>query len=240
MRRTQNELWEVARSDAFLALLLIFLLTGCGDLTSGGYGEVEVSVVSDPILIGAEGVPLNALNSGEMAAYLAAYSSVPLAGSPADGFERSNQLSDAESAAEGTVRLRTRVFLRRGARGWIEVTPGIREISLTLHEGEEGHLSTTRIPAGSYDGVRVDFRFVQAEVDEGLLIQGDTIRGPVSVSIPADGLAVFFPIRVNVSSDARTSILLEIRAQEWLRKATRIGRTVSREDFEAEVGLELR
>jgi hypothetical protein len=60
------------------------------------------------------------------------------------------------------------------------------------------------------------------------------------VSIPADGLAVFFPIRVNVSSDARTSILLEIRAQEWLRKATRIGRTVSREDFEAEVGLELR
>jgi len=256
MRRSQNELWEVARSDAgrqrgnvlrraasaalFLALLLIFLLTGCGDLTSGGYGEVEVSVVSDPVMLAAVGVRLDALNIEELANYLVASSTNGSGRSPTEGFERSNQLSDAQTAAEGSVSLRTRVFLRRGARGWLEVTPGVREISVSLHEGEERQLSTTRIPAGRYDAVRVDFSFVQAEVEQGLLIQGDTVSGPISVAIPTRGLAVLFPVQVTVSSDARTSLLLEIRAQQWLRKASRAGRFVTGEDFEAEVGLEVR
>jgi hypothetical protein len=133
-----------------------------------------------------------------------------------------------------------RVFLRRGTRAWIEVTPGLRELAVSLHDGEEELLATTRLPAGRYDAVKVDFRLVEAEVERGLVIQGDTLRGPIAVAIPAEGITVIFPQRVDVSSDARTSILLQIRAQEWLRKANRVGRTVTREDFEAEVRLELR
>jgi hypothetical protein len=231
---------KAASATLCLALLILLLLSGCGDLTSGGYGDVDVSVVSDPIPVGAGSALLGGMPTLDSAPDPAAFSTDRSGAPNVGGLERSNQLSDAGSAAEGSVRLRMRVFLRRGTRAWIEVTPGLRELAVSLHDGEEELLATTRLPAGRYDAVKVDFRLVEAEVERGLVIQGDTLRGPIAVAIPAEGITVIFPQRVDVSSDARTSILRQIRAQEWLRKANRVGRTVTREDFEAEVRLELR
>lgn len=218
------------------AILLLLGLAGCGDLTSGGIGGVDVVVVSDPIAIGSEGEAATLESGTGSTSHTIALSEPwdPTRPPP------SNQLSDVVTSAEGSLRLTTRVYLRKGARGWLEVTPGLREILLSLHNGEEGIVAQSEVPAGRYDAVRVDFRFVEAEVDEGLVIQGDTVRGTIAVEVPTDGVSVFFNETVDVTDGSRTSILIQLRAQEWLRKANRVGRTVAADDFEEEIRLEIR
>jgi len=192
-----------ALAAAAVAVLPFLLVTGaCGDLTSGGFGELEVEMAADSL-------------SGD-----AAVASSLMAG------------SYASSLIEGTLTAQVRVFVRRGILDWEEVTDGAETLVLTLGEAGTGLVARDEFPAGRYDRVLIVFRRVEVEIVRGLVVDGDTIRGRVRVELEADRqIAIARLIDLVVRDGERTVLLMEMRASRWLLRVDRLRRVVEAVDF---------
>ena len=213
--------WTIRRCAGAIAAALPFLLVagGCGDLTSGGFGELEVEMAADSVPDGgATADPRTPFQSA--------------AGSDAAGAASLAGLDHASLILEGRLSAEVRVLVRRGVADWEEVTDGPQEVVLFLGEGGTGLVARDDFPAGRYDRVAIVFTRVEVDVVRGLVVDGDTIRGRIRVELESDRrIGIVRRLDLEVRQGRTSVLLLEMRASRWLRRVDRLRRVVDAVDF---------
>jgi len=191
-----------SRPGKGLLLALVLVLMGCGNLTSGGVGEVEIQVSPEEL-------------QGEASAAL-----VAMAG------------EDADFVLEGTLSVTVRAFVRERPGVWLEITDGPQEAVLPLDDPSFLVLARRELPARDYTASRVAFGRIRADITAGLVVDGDTITGDVRVRLGPDNLIVVEdtgPVRV--VRRRTVPVLLEMRTRRWVRLLDREERVVDEVDF---------
>ncbi len=70
--------------------------------------------------------------------------------------------------------------------------------------------------AGTYTALRMVFTEIEAEVDAGLVIGGDTITGPVDVEIEDVNLPVERSLDLRIGDGERVELLIDLNSESWL------------------------
>jgi hypothetical protein len=181
-------------------------LVGCGNLTSGGFGEVEVVLTSD-----------------EVAELQEAARSMVLADAEA---------TSHGSTVEGTLTVRVRSYARRGPGDFVELTDGVQEVTVSLSDPEPVEIARRPMPTGSYDAVRTFFGRIEANIESGLVIDGIPIIGTVPVDLsPTGTLSVVTLTGFEVVESTPTVVAIEMQSRVWLRLVDAVLRRVDLEDF---------
>lgn len=213
------------------------LLGGCGNLTSGGLGDVEVIVAVDSVPAG----DLLSQTAGGGAA---------LAFAGEDGFGSAAEFGAGDRVRapqvppepiEGTLTVRIQVYVLRSPLRWVEVTDGVQEVEMPLAGAVPVTLAQKSIPAGPYVSVRTVFRRVEADVERGLEVDGVAVTGPVPVDLgPQDRLVVERPVALDVTEGLTSSLAVDLHTMRWLRLLDRDRKRVSQEDFTGQLDLRRR
>jgi len=182
---------------------------GCGNVTSGGFGDVEVVLSSD-----------------EVEEFGQVVSSALLASSPGP------QATSHLGLIEGTLTIRVRSFARRGLADLVELTDGVQEITVSLSDPQPVEIARIPLPEGRYEGVRTFFGRIEANISRGLVIDGDTIRGTVTVDLgPAGNFSVVTLTPFEVQDGTPTVVAIEMQSRIWLRLVDAVLRRVDLDDF---------
>jgi hypothetical protein len=190
---------------------LAFAMTaagGCGNVTSGGFGDVQVLVSSDEV---------------EDVQEQAASAILTELGAPST--------TSYEESIVGTLSLSLRSFARRGVGDFVELTDGVQEVTLPLDDPAPVEVASRAMPAGRYDAVRTFFGHVEATIESGLVIDGQIIEGPVTVDLGEDGFSTVSYIGFDVWEDAPTVIAIDMQSPVWLRLVDVVLRRVDLDDF---------
>jgi hypothetical protein len=180
-------------------------LASCGNVTSGGVGDVEVVLTSGEV-IDLSATVQSALVSG-------------IARSTEDGIQ-------------GTLTVRVRSFARRRDGEFEELTDGVQELTLSLQDPEPVEIARRALSAGRYEAVRTFFSRIEAEVTSGLVIDGVPVEGTIPVDLGALGtLSVVDLNGFDVWEGAPTVITLEMQSRVWLRLVNAVARRVDLDDF---------
>lgn len=190
---------------ATLALFLLLAgggLGGCGNLTSGGVGEVDLYAAGDDPA---------AAGSSPTAPRMAPQQSAPI---------------------EGTLSLQIRSYIQSEGGDWIELTDGPTEVTVDLQGAQQSRIAGRAVTAGGYRRVRSVFGRVHAQVERGLLVDGEPVVGEVRVRLGnGDMITVEEPLVFELADGEAASLLLDLNAQLWLRLVDRIERRVATRDF---------
>lgn len=182
------------------ALALALALGGCGELTSGGLGEVEVYATADE-----------------------EEASQPTS-APALRAPGTSELL----LAEGQLAVRFQVFLQADSDGqWIELTDGVRDLTLTLSGGGERRAGVRFVSAGRYSRLRVVFHELEAFVTGGLIVDEVPVTGAIDVDLGAGTLTVEREVLIEVEGDERLDLLIDLNADVWLPTLSLATRTVA-------------
>lgn len=188
------------------ALILAVLMSACGNVTSGGLGEVEVLLSSDEV--------------AELQEAAAAMLLADAAG------------TSHGSSIEGTLTVRVRSYARRSVGDFVELTDGVQEVTLSLGDPEPVELARRPMPAGGYDAVRTFFGRIEADIRSGLVIDGEEITGVIPVDLGSGG--TFSAVTLtgfDVVEGAATIVAVEMQSRVWLRLVDAVLRRVDLEDF---------
>ncbi len=198
-----------------MTLSIGIILIGCGDLTSGGVGELEVIVAADSVPVAASAA------TSQMA-----YASFGMQAPP-----------DSPDI-QGALTLRIQVFVLRAPAQWIEVTDGVQEVVLEIGDPESETIARKSLPAGPYRAVRTLFRRVEANIRSGLEVDGEPIVGRIPVDLGlSDRLQVERILGLDVVDRDLSELVIDLHAERWLRRLDRDRRTVSQEHFQDELKL---
>lgn len=192
-----------------VALTCLLITGGCGNVTSGGFGDVEVVLSSDEV------EDLQEAATGMVLAEV---------GLPSTTSHGSN--------IQGTLTVRVRSFARRGPGDFVELTDGVQEVTVSLSDPEPVEIARRSLPAGSYDAVRTFFGRIEADVTGGLIIDGDPVIGTVRVDLGEDGsLSVVTVTGFEVWADAPAVVAIEMQSGIWLRLVDAVLGSVDVDDF---------
>lgn len=197
------------------------LLGGCGELTSGGLGEVEVyATANDP-----EAEP----------------SASTRAVAPAVG-DRPPIARQSAAEAEGLLIAELQAYLRSDAtEEWVEITDGPRDLTIDLEGRTERRAGVRFVTAGRYSRFRVVFHRVEADVTGGLIVDGLPILGTVTVDLGAQGtLTVERDVVLDVPADGAVDVVLYLNAGVWLPTLSVPTLTVAAAAFRDAVGVRVR
>lgn len=194
------------------ALALAGVAAGCGNVTSGGLGEVEV-----------------VMSSGEVEGGQTTADVMPTVLSEAlGGAEATSHLTELR----GTLTVRVRSFARARDGTFEEITDGVQEVVLSLEDPQPLEIARRSLPAGPYDAVRTFFGRIEANIEGGLIIDGRLVTGPVRVNLgPGGTLSIVDYTGFEVVEDQPTTIALEMHSRIWLRLADAVLQEVDVEDF---------
>lgn len=185
---------------------VLSFVTGCGNLTSGGFGEVEVILTSDEVTELQEEAR-----------------SIVLADAAA---------TSHGSTVEGTLTVRVRSYARRGLGDFVELTDGVQEVTVSLSDPQPVEIARRPLPAGSYDAVRTFFGRIEANIESGLVIDGVDIRGIVPVDLGSTGtFSVVTLTGFEVFENTPTVVAIEMQSRVWLRLVNAVLQRVDLEDF---------
>lgn len=182
-----------------LVLMVAVVAASCGNLTAGGFGEAVVVVSADS--------PDTQL-AARAAAVLPSFArSETLSGAPARSDDR------PEGQLEATLLL----YLVSADGALVPLSDDEIEISVDLEGVEQDETPSRQIPVDVYTHLRIVFLEIHVEVDAGLVINGDTITGPIDVEMESDSLTVDRPVNLALDSGERAEILVDLNAGAWLQ-----------------------
>ncbi len=208
---------EAVRSIGMPMLGVALVLMGCGDLTSGGIGEVEV-------VMAADSVPVNGLALSPPAQMA--------------GVVWGEQVPPDSPRIEGTLTIRVQVFVFRAPGRWIEVTEGPQDVVLPLGEPQTATIARKSLPAGPYRAARTLFRRVEANIRSGLVVDGEPITGRILVDLGLqDRIQIDTDIGLDVVERGVSELVVDLHAERWLRRLNAELRQVSGDHFTDEFRL---
>lgn len=165
-------------------------LTACGNLTAGGFGEAVVVV------------------SADVASSITADQSVAALPAP--------QRHDGHDHPEGELQVEFMAYLVSSSGASVPLSEEPVQVEVDLEGVEQDETPPRTIPSDEYDQLRMVFMKIEAEVDAGLVINGDTIMGPVEVDFEGS-LEVLKPIDLTIADTERAEILIGLNAASWLQ-----------------------
>lgn len=189
-----------------LALAGSVLVAGCGNVTSGGFGDVEVILSSDEIE-----------DLQETASELIRSEALP---------------TSHAGTIEGSLTVSVRSFALITRDEVVELTDGVQEITLPLDDPTPVELARRDLPAGAYRGLRTFFGRIEANIVRGLDVNGEEIIGTVRVDLGQDGALTVTSLQTfEVIEEAATTVAIEMQSGIWLRLVDAVVRRVDLEDF---------
>jgi hypothetical protein len=212
-RATKRKPWGIVHAcrDAALAAVMAALGGACGNLTSGGFGDLEVLVATDSV------------PAATLLAPPAALSMVP------------SRVGSQQQMVDGTLTLGVQVFVLTGSGRTVEVTNGVQELVMPLSGSAPFVLARRELASGAYAAIRTVFVSVVAQVEGGLVVDGVPIRGPVTVDLGSDGrIVVDTPLDLRIEEDLETRIKVDLHTTRWIRLLNN-QRRVQSQDFQREV-----
>lgn len=208
MRRRSGLPRFMRTTAAVSALAGASLLQACGELASGGAQGEAVALVTGN---GGSGAPAAFMPGGSGAV-------VPRGSSAAGG---------AGNGIRGTVSVQVQLSVRAPDGTWIELTRGPSPASVDIEGTLELEVGRRRLDVGTYDSVRVQFRRVEADVTEGLVIDGLPLVGRIAVDFGAkDTIEVERTVAVTVREGAVVELVVDLNSDTWLRGANPVARVV--------------
>lgn len=193
------------------ALLLaggLAALTACGNLTAGGIGEASVVMSGDA--------------PDETTAPQTAFVSQPASiqswqptGIDLGSYGPATTDHDDDDP-EGQLEADVTVYLVSAAGELTSVTDGEVEVRLDLDGVEEPEIGSRTVTATSYTALRMVFTEIEAQVDAGLIIDGQPVTGPIDVEIEDLTLTVEKALSLEVAEGERVELLIDLNAESWL------------------------
>lgn len=219
-----------------LALLLGIAVVGCGSLTAGGFGEATVVMSGDapdqtsqastsaphPAIVGSE--EPSVANSEGTALGEPATVSGPSAGDAL-------LPTDHDDDPEGELDVELSVFLVAADGDLVPVTDGVVRVRVDLDGVQEPEIGSTTVEARGYTGLRMIFTEIEAEVEAGLIIDGQPVIGLIDVEIDDANLPVTKAIDVEVAEGGRVELLIDLNADSWLLAVDPVTMTVDAQVF---------
>lgn len=183
------------------------LASACGgNLTPGGFGEVEVTVSADA-----------------PDAMVLPVTQEPLGTAVLEG---------EEDEPEGKLEIEFILSLIDERGEVIAVDDKEIEVELDLAGLFEADAVRALMPARRYVGIRVDFTEIEVEVDRGVIIDGVPIQGPIEIELEDDEvITVERPVEIVLPEGGRIRILLDLNTRTWLRAIDPDLRTVAERVF---------
>jgi hypothetical protein len=175
----------------FIPVVTAFL-TGCGNLTAGGLnGVAEVAVSGD----------------------------VPGTLSPALPVGTGPTLAAANDhdSPEGEVEVEFQLFLERANGKSVPLSDDDIRVRVDLRGRQEADVVNRAVPAVRYTGLRIVFTEIEAEVDSGLVIDGQVVSGAVRVELEDATLTVVKPLALEIEDGERVQLLIDLNASIWLQ-----------------------
>ncbi|MEX1256109.1 MAG: hypothetical protein WEG36_00670 [Gemmatimonadota bacterium] len=196
--------------------LLLILSAGCNSVVGGGAAEADVTIFGDKEVV--------------------------VAPAPSVGPPRATPALQVAHSFEGTVTVRLRAFLVAGAFP-ISISGADQEVEVSLIEGVSTPLNTFLISPGVYQGLRILFTEIRADVTSGLGSSESSGGGVVTVDLGNEGFLVLEEdLQILLRDDIRLKVNLELRAPEWLAAVAGESepRVVSAEEFLAAAHIGIR
>lgn len=213
----------MSKNRATLALITLLPLAGCGPELLGGAerGEVRTVATSDESGSTQQAAP--------------------------DGTSASLGSGPAESSASESRAIRGEVLV--DAAAWL-ITEDGEAVALTngqvlgdfrIEGTGEALLGRADVDARTYTAVRVVFTRVTAVVEDGLVLGGVPIVGPVHVDLGASGsTTVERPVDLQIEARTTQTLVIDLDAHEWLPLAVLPGPIVPEHVFAAAVDIRFR
>lgn len=199
---------------AFLLLGALGVLAGCGNLTAGGVGEAAVSMSGDAPDDGSS--PQMAVVSDPSS------SSMDLL---------DPTLSDHDDDPEGDVEAELSVFLVAEDGTATALTDGDVRVRVDLEGVEEPEIGSRRVSAGTYTALRMVFTEIEAEVEAGLIIDGELVTGLIEVDIDDANLPVERILDLEIPDGGSADLLIDLNSESWLEAVDPLTNTVDAQVF---------
>lgn len=206
------------------ALLLaggLAVLTACGNLTAGGIGEATVVMSGDAP--DESTAPQSAIVSQP-----AKTQSWEPAGTD---LGTSDPAPTDHDDAEGQLEADLTVYLVSAEGELTPVTDGEVEVRLDLDGVEEPEIGSRTVNATSYSALRMVFTEIEAQVEAGLIIDGQPVTGPIDVEIDDVTLTVEKALSLEVADGERVELLIDLNAESWLLAVDPVTNTVDAQTF---------
>lgn len=212
-------------SIGLLAVLAGATASCGGNLTSGGLSDVEVFVAgNDPGESGA------ATTAAAAPIFLSA-GAPALAEAPAPG------LQVAPGTILGTVTVVLQVELMGSDRRWVQITDGPQAVTVGLTGTNRSLLAARPLGAGRYIRARTTFLRVEAEVEQGLVVEGEEVTGTIPVELPLAGLRVEEGLFLELEEGDPGRLVVALNSQLWLRLVNANLRRVPQSIFQQAVRI---
>lgn len=196
------------------AFLLLATLAGCGNLTAGGIGEASVSMSGDApddgsspqmtVVSDPTSQPLNLVDPAR---------------------------SEHEDNPEGEVEAELSVLLVADDGTLTTLTDGDVRVRVDLRGVEEPEIGSRQVSAGSYTALRMIFTEIEAEVDAGLIINGELVTGIIDVDIDDVNLPVERSLDLEIPDGGRVELLIDLNSESWLQAVDPLTNTVDAQVF---------
>lgn len=233
---SRGRAWGRPARVATLAVTLGWaaLTAGCGNLTAGGVAEAEVTVSGD---------------APDQASGADTYRPPSLAGAlPWSGLGASARSAAVDPAAprarddepEGEVEVEFGIYLVTAEGPEIPLDEDVRVRVDIRGRTEATAVRRRTIPAATYSAIRVVFTEIEAEVDEGLIIGGRPVEGPIVVELEGESLVVEQGPEFQVPAGGVVDVLLDLNSTAWLRAADPAVNRVARNIFRNALQLRVR
>lgn len=200
-----------------LALPLLIGGAACGNFTAGGIetGEARVTLAGDAQPSGpASLAPLH----------------VPPNMAAAQGPSPTDH-DDDDDQPEGEIEAEFRIYLVKDDGGLIALTDADVQVRVDLEGVQQPQVASRIVDAAVYTDFRIAFTEIEAEVDAGLIINGEPVTGPIDVELEGPDLIVDRPLAVDLGDGEVVEILVDLNAADWLQAVDPLTGTVSAEAF---------
>lgn len=221
------------RGRQLVHILLLSALLGsassCGNLTAGGIGEAVVVVSGDSPEALAAAVVTDVPSNASVLPQPAALASGGPAASDHD-----------EDQPEGQLEAEMLLFLVAEGGALIPLSDDEVEVSVDLEGVEQDETLPRELPAGRYTGLRIVFLQIEVQVDKGLVIGGETIKGSIDIEMESDSLTVTKPLNLSIDDQESVEILIDLNAASWLQAVDPSTSTVDATVFAELIAVVLR